>query len=410
MASKERKTIKPRPTTTREALNASIPEVTPGTKPELPSVMLRAEQVSVKGDKFKDYSIDFKDIDEAVLFYFDTVIKPSVMEDGSRVKVPVIYANPERWKSAQADGGIRDKDGKILFPVVVVKKDSIDKVRDISSKVDGNKAQNYHIFQQGYTKVNQYDNFSALNNRKPAKAYSMVIVPDYYKITYSCAVYVNQVDDLNKIVEAILYASDSYWGDSKRFTFMARIDSVPITQEVNQGENRKIYSVFNITLNGHVIPDSINKHMSASNKFYSKSQVVFNTEVVYGSRNKARVSKVVRDGFVSFPERILTNDSRNMSAEVASYLGNNKSKMVSSGDIYSDRFYLRNAYILQAPPTLPPTTKENYYIYVNGQLVYDEEVVSVAQVGDDILFIVDVANVGYSLKTTFEIEVIGKFV
>lgn len=280
MATKERVSIKPRPTTAREALDAAVPEIIPGTKPALAPEIVRAEQVSVKDDGLKDYSIDFKDIDEAVLYYFDNVIKPSVVEDGSKVKVPVLYASPERWKSAQTDGGIRDKDGKILFPVVVVKKGSIEKQRDISNKLDGNKVNNYHIFEQRYTKQNQYDNFSALNNRKPAKSYGMVIVPDYYKITYNCAVYVNQVDDLNKILEVILYASDSYWGDPKRFMFMSRIDSTPITQEVNQGENRKIWSQFDITLNGHVVPDSINKYMSSSNRFFSKAQLTFTTEAV----------------------------------------------------------------------------------------------------------------------------------
>lgn len=280
MASRERKTIKPRPRTAREALNDTIPEVIPGSKPTIVDEVIRAEQLSVKDDTFKDYSIGFDNIDAAVLYYFDNVIKPSVVEDGNRVSVPVMFANPERWKGAQADGGIRDKDGKVIFPVITIKKDNIEKVRDISSKVDGNKAHNFHLIEQRYTKNNQYDNFAALSNRKPVKQYSVVIVPDYYKITYTCAVYVNYVEDLNKVLEAIMYASDSYWGDPKRFTFMTRIDSVPITQEVNQGENRKIYSVFNLSLNGHVIPDSINKYMSTPNKIYTKAKVAFSTEVV----------------------------------------------------------------------------------------------------------------------------------
>lgn len=280
MASRERKTIKPRPRTAREALNDTIPEVVPGSKPTIVDEVIRAEQLSVKDDTFKDYSIGFDNIDAAVLYYFDNVIKPSVTENGERTSVPVMFANPEKWKGAQADGGVRDKDGKVIFPVITIKKDSIEKVRDISSKVDGNKAHNFHLIEQRYTKNNQYDNFAALSNRKPVKQYSVVIVPDYYKITYTCAVYVNYVEDLNKVLEAIMYASDSYWGDPKRFTFMTRIDSVPITQEVNQGEDRKIYSIFNLSLNGHVIPDSINKYMSTPNKIYTKAKVAFSTEVV----------------------------------------------------------------------------------------------------------------------------------
>lgn len=280
MATKERKSIKPRPKTTREALNDSIPEVVIGSKPVIVEEVRRAEQVSTKGDELRDYSVDFEDIDEAVFYYFNNVIKPSVIEDENRVPVPIMYANPERWKGAQLDGGIRDSGGKVLFPVIVIKKDSIDKIRDISSKLDGNNVKNYHLFEQRYTRENQYDDFSALHNRKPTKKYSMVIVPDYYRINYSCAVYVNSVEDLNKILESILYASDSYWGDKKKFTFMSRIDSVPITHDMNVGDNRKIYSVFNITLNGHIIPDSVNKYMSTNNRVFSKSKIVFSTETV----------------------------------------------------------------------------------------------------------------------------------
>lgn len=272
------KNIKPRPVKAREALDASLPPIL--DKPALGSEIMRAEQVSIKDEHGKDYSVGFEDIDEAVFYYFNNVIKPSVTEDDARVKVPVIYAQPEMWKSAQADGGVRDKDGKILFPVIAIKKDNIEKVRSITSKVDGNKARNYFVFQEKYTKNNQYSNFNVLNNRVPAKSFRVVIVPDYYKITYTCSVFVNYKEDLNKILEAISYASDSYWGDTERFTFMARIDSMPITQEINQGENRKVSSTFTITLNGHIVPDSINRYMSSANKFFSKTQVNFTSEVV----------------------------------------------------------------------------------------------------------------------------------
>lgn len=272
---------KPTPKTARQALNESIPEIVSGSKPVENYEIKRSEQISVKDSTTRDYSIGFDNIDDAILYYFNNVIKPSVIENGTIVNVPVMFANPERWKSAQVDGGIRDKDGKIQFPVIALKKDSIEKVRDITNKLDGNKVHNYHIYQQKYTKENHYDNFSVLNNKKPAKEYKVLIVPDYYTINYSCAVYVNKVNDINKILESVLYASYSYWGDPKRFTFMAMIDDAPITQEINEGENRKIYSVFTIKLNGHIISDSVNKYMSIdTSKFFSKSKFTLTSEVV----------------------------------------------------------------------------------------------------------------------------------
>jgi hypothetical protein len=36
------------------------------------------------------------DIDAAVMYYFQEVIKPTVVDNGEQIKVPVMYANPER--------------------------------------------------------------------------------------------------------------------------------------------------------------------------------------------------------------------------------------------------------------------------------------------------------------------------
>ena len=65
-------------------------------------------------DKEKDISITLKDIDSAILFYFDNVIKPSVEENGEHIKVPVLYGSVERWKAILRDGYLRDKKRQII--------------------------------------------------------------------------------------------------------------------------------------------------------------------------------------------------------------------------------------------------------------------------------------------------------
>ena len=397
------KTIKPRPLSAAEALNSTLPS---GSQPLDGG---RADQVSARGDKLKDYSIDFEDINQAVIYYFKNVIKPYVIEDGSRVEVPVITANQERWKTAQMDANIRDKDGKILFPVIVLKKDTVEKNRAIGNKLDGNQAHNYYTFQAGYSKESQYSNFSLLTNRRPAKSYNVVVVPDYYKITYSCAVYVNKIGDLDKILEAIMYSSYSYWGDPKRFTFMAMVDSMPITQEMNQGENRKIYSVFNIVLNGHIIPDSINQYMSIDKRMFSKAKVSFQTnvgiDISVGPKSQiAKKTQLTNSGGGGF------NSNAN-TLVIAAYLANNTPLSVASVDIAPpDTFYIRNKSILQAPKGLPATSKSNFFVHVNGRLLQDTDVISITQIGGDIQFVVNTVSIGFTLDNTQTIEVIGKFI
>mgnify|MGYP001559715744 CR=1 FL=1 len=108
---------------------------------------------------------------------------------------------------------------------------------------------------------------------------SLLPIPDYVTITYSCAVYVNNQKDLNGILEAFNFASKSYWGDKEKNIFYTSIDNYPITMEMNQGDNRKIYSIFTITVNAQLIPETINKNMSAYKKVFSKTKFSFTTEV-----------------------------------------------------------------------------------------------------------------------------------
>ena len=64
----------------------------------------RAEKVSQKNDIQKVQTITIQDVDEAIMYYFTEVIKPSVMQNERRINVPIIYGAPERWKSVKKMG------------------------------------------------------------------------------------------------------------------------------------------------------------------------------------------------------------------------------------------------------------------------------------------------------------------
>ena len=65
-------------------------------------------QTSRKKDLTQDISIGLQDHDEAIMYYFNNVIKPSVIINNDRTNVPIIYGAPERWKGVQKDGYYRD--------------------------------------------------------------------------------------------------------------------------------------------------------------------------------------------------------------------------------------------------------------------------------------------------------------
>jgi len=247
-------------------------------------------------DTTKDISIGLQDHDEAIKYYFDNVIKPSVIMNGDRLDVPLIYGAPERWKSVQRDGYYRDKEGKIQTPIIMFKRNTVEKRRDLGNKMDANNPQLYYVSQKKYTKRNQYDNFTLLQGRSPQKEFHAVVIPDYVKLKYSFIIWTDYVAQNNKITEAINYASDSYWGDPERFKFNARIDSFTNRVEVAQGSNRVVKTEFGLDLQGYIITDAMSAELAKSPpKFYSKSVVKFGTEIVT-TGDSAKTREDVRKG------------------------------------------------------------------------------------------------------------------
>ena len=238
----------------------------------------RSEQMSFKGDTSKPFTVGLQDIDESIMYYFTNVIRPYVYQNGNRIEVPIIYGSPERWKSVQKDGYYKYKNGAIMAPLIMFKIDTIDKNRSLTNKLDANSPHLYTSWKKVYNSKNSYSNFNVLTNRIPVEQFIVNVVPDYVDITYTCTIQTYYVEQLNKIIEAINYASDSYWGDPERFKFKASIDSYSTTVEISDTTNRIVKGNFSIKLFGYIIPDTIQKEVNAVKKYNSRSQVIVMVE------------------------------------------------------------------------------------------------------------------------------------
>jgi hypothetical protein len=263
----------------QEPLNQDGPGFSPTGNPNFANNPGRSGQISFKGDTTKPFSIGIQDIDEAVFYYFQNVIKPYVIQNGQRLEVPVIYGSPEKWASFQKYGYFRDASGRIMMPIIMFKKENIEKVRTISNKLDANNPHNISIQKKKYSPKNAYSNFDVLNNVIPEQTSYAVVVPDYVNVTYTCAINTYYMDQLNKIIEAIEYASDSYWGDPSRFQFRAMIDSFTLKTELADKAERTVSSTFNIKLHGHIVPDIPQKDLTALKKLPGINKVVVNEKV-----------------------------------------------------------------------------------------------------------------------------------
>ena len=373
----------------------------------------RALEKSRKTDKIKDISVGLEDIDSALLYYFQNVIKPVVSQDGNLIEVPITYGSPERWQSVQADGYYRDTNGKAVFPLILFKRTNIEKNRTLGNKIDGNKVHNFQVFETRYNQRNQYDNFSVLTNRKPSKQYYVSVVPDYVTVTYDVVILTNFVEQNNKLIEAIEFASDSYWGDVNRWHFRTSLDSFGVTNTINTGEDRIASTSVTLKVNGYLIADSINKELASSDMYYSPAQIVFGLETIQRDSNTTTMigNNLTAMGSVGFADsyNINVTNTVDASATVTDYLATSISKYAITESTTSNTATFAGSFKL-APIPLPATSVSNFTFFVNGQYVDVNSIISFVDNGNGTCTLtVNTTNLQYAFVTNDQIIAIGKF-
>lgn len=372
---------------------------------EPPLTKNRAQKVSVKDSRVKDFSVKLVDLDTAVLNHIKNNIKPTIYQNDELIEVPTIYAYPERWVAMQKEGYLRDANGKILSPLIVVNRTNIEKNRNIARNLDGNQAQLVHVFQETYNPKNAYDNFNVLNNRQPVKQFKVVAHPDYVTVTYELTIYTNFVEQLNRIIESIQYAENSYWGDKTRYYFRVHANTFSTVNQYSQDEDRVVTSKVTLNLHGYLIPDTVNAFLSKEATYVSKGQVIFNEKTVSLSGTKNTITKVINTssggGGTSGPTPALD-------IVVITYLNTNTVRKASS--IVPPNAFTVAGTILSAPPGLPTTTVSNFMVYINGINV-DSSYFTIAQVGANIVVTLTDYNVVSTggLLPTDDIILVGKF-
>ena len=374
----------------------------------------RASQTSFKDDPTKSYSIGIQDIDEAVMYYIQNEIQPFVIQNGERLSVPLIYGSPEKWKSYQKDGYYKDLNGRIMAPIMMFKRNTIDKIRSINNKLDANNPNNVAIIGQRYSKKNEYSKFNILNGVKPTKTYYTTVVPDHLSITYDCVLFTYYNDQLAKLIEMMEYASDSYWGNPDRFKFKVNIDSFTTVSELSENAERVVRATFTLKLFGYIIPDIPQKDLNTVRKFSETTKVTFGLETTGGDldnfelniqqslKQGTGIANIIDSQNISNNTTIVTGDIGNIST----YLSINN--QVTGAYVGSTTAVFAYDWIV-APSPLPSTNSNQFIFFVNGQLIEKTAIVSFTQGANISTLVIDAAALGFSFISTDEIIGIGKF-
>lgn len=402
-------TRKPVPKSQVELSQETITPYLNQGKGPVPANLRRENQRSVKNDDVKQFQVGLQDIDEAIFYYFNNVIRPSVIQNSTKFNVPIVYGSPEKWSAVQKDGYYRDNNGKIQLPLIMFKRDSVEKNRTMGNKMDANNPIHFGIFERKYSPKNFYDRFSALSNRIPVKEYYGVIMPDYVNLVYTCIIFTEYVEQMNSIVESVNYASDSYWGDPERFKFRAAIDSYTTATEHVQGETRSVKTTFQIKLAGYVVPDSINTAVANPNKFYSKAAVTFRMETAGTSEIlTAKASTPAAQAPSRFFDApiVSSGGGSGMTSEQILYVGLHSTALADNVNNLVATF--NNKVIATPPSGFPVLDEGDFQVYINGVMIPKENrTTTLPQVGTNIT--VTFNDLGFTLDSTDQVIIVGKF-
>ena len=235
----------------------------------------------------KGFSIGLKEIDTAVINHIRNIMKPVVRESNEIIKVPVMYGNEERWKSVRGRGVLRDKNGVIILPVLVIKRTSLTMNPDMPLSFDNDVKGKYITVirsSNGWSKNNRYDRFSVLTGQKPVEEFVKTGMPDFVICSYSIVMmtaFMEQMNDLNTIMVEHL---ETYWGDSNSYRFLSAL-SGDISNEVqmeSDGE-RLVRNELALEIKGYMIPeftDNIFGKTAEAGRGYTPKKVVFSETIL----------------------------------------------------------------------------------------------------------------------------------
>ena len=350
------------------------------------------------------------DVDLAIAEHMIDTVVPSVEAFREKVKVPVLYGNPERWTSVQKQGYLKDKNGALQIPLIMFKRNSIERNDTMASSM------NRHVSYPSvsmYSKKHRYDKFSAMTGTTKPAAIIDVIMPDYVTVSYEVIIWTDFTEHMNKIVEAFQYATDEYWGDKNGFKFRTKIDSFDNTTEVGEGSQRIVRTTFTMMVNAYLLPEQFNNE-STHKKSITPKKVVWGMETDLTGLAGGGTNSAVK------------TQMYNEYSDIIDFMSIRGSKLTTYVD--ADSVKLTSVDLPKLPPELIGVfnTDDWFRVYVNGVFVANTKY-TYEEIGSEISFnfntgslseggtyptdlVSTATDLGYILEVGDEIGITGKFI
>ena len=248
--------------------------------------------VVVPGNNYSEnYAITLKDVDTAVMTHIKKVIRPKVREANETVDVTVMYGNEERWKSVRKRGTMRDKNGSIVLPLIMLKRTEVAKNELFNGFEHDVKREFAEVTRNSkWSKNNRYDRFSVQTGTKPVTENILTSVPNFVDVSYEFVLWTNFIEQMNPLIETFIAQSNTYWGESVSYKFMCSLDSISDASEMNQDGERFIKSTFSVNTKAYLLPEYTNSVIT--NKISQTQRQLTPGKVVFGFEGDATNKQV----------------------------------------------------------------------------------------------------------------------
>ena len=251
------------------------PELNKTVSPRPDLILNRADQVRRDDDVVRTPRRTVYDIDYAIKWFIENEIQPQVEHNGELVKVPVIFANGEKWDNVRRLGYLRDEKGMLQSPIIVLKRNTLQE-RDTLKKLDVNNPipGNQIVYKQKYNKRNRYiDDLVPIpkNESIASKELYAVNIPEYVDVDYDMLVWTDFTTQINEVIEQIMPYGTFAWGNefNKYRTFIRNISFETVN---TAGDDRLVRATIPLTVNGTLLSEQ-EFRMSTVQKRYSIKKV-----------------------------------------------------------------------------------------------------------------------------------------
>jgi hypothetical protein len=352
----------------------------------------------------KDISVDLYDVDYAVKWHIESIINPTVVEENNILTVPVLFAAGEKWAAVQKHGYLRDNQGKLLTPLIMIKRNSVSKREDIQDLKVLESSEARITFERKYTSKNRYDRFN-LSKQPPEKELYSVDVPKYVQVEYELLCWTNNTVQLNELVEQFIWFDGKAFGDAHKF--ITHIDT-PTFENINStGEDRIIRASMPMRTKAYILnthgPNAPTMYrLNPINKVVIKMEVAGGAEIINTPASVTTTPISIAPVGASSSTSIVSNIN-----SVISYVNTNRQL---TGTVVNGSTVTFASEWETAPISLPSTSLNNFIFYVNGQFLEKSAITSFTQSSGVTTLTVNTGLLGFSFASSDAVIGIGKFI